>query len=36
MQRTVIEGIDLNDPMRFKNMEHHEMFRRLRAEAPIY
>jgi cholest-4-en-3-one 26-monooxygenase len=36
MQRTVIEGIDLNDPMRFKMMEHHEMFRRLRAEAPIY
>jgi cholest-4-en-3-one 26-monooxygenase len=36
MQRTGIDGIDLNDPMRFKNMEHHEMFRRLRAEAPIY
>ena len=36
MERTVIEGIDLNDPERFKRLEHHEMFRRLRAEAPVY
>src|SRR4026208_312508 len=36
MERTVIEGIDLNDPERFKNLEHHEMFRRLRAEDPVY
>ena len=34
MERTVIEGIDLNDPERFKRLEHHEMFRRLRAEDP--
>ena len=36
MERTVIEGIDLNDPERFKRLEHHEMFRRLRAEDPVY
>src|SRR3954447_6250202 len=36
MERSTIEGIDLNDPERFKRMEHHEMFRRLRAEDPVY
>jgi cholest-4-en-3-one 26-monooxygenase len=36
MERTTIEGIDLNDPERFVRLEHHEMFRRLRAEDPVY
>src|SRR3954451_15616641 len=36
MEPSTIEGIDLNDPERFKRMEHHEMFRRLRAEDPVY
>jgi cholest-4-en-3-one 26-monooxygenase len=31
-----IEGIDLNDPERFVRGEHHEMFRVLRAEDPVY
>ena len=26
MERTTIEGIDLNDPERFVRLEHHEMF----------
>jgi cholest-4-en-3-one 26-monooxygenase len=36
MDRTAIEGIDLNDPERFVRLEHHEMFTRLRAEDPVY
>ena len=36
MERTTIEGIDLNDPERFVRLEHHEMFTRLRAEDPVY
>jgi cholest-4-en-3-one 26-monooxygenase len=36
MERTTIEGIDLNDPERFVRLEHHEMFARLRAEDPVY
>jgi cholest-4-en-3-one 26-monooxygenase len=30
-----IEGIDLLDLDRFQRLEHHDMFRRLRAEAPV-
>ena len=36
MDRTAIEGIDLNDPERFVRGEHHEMFTKLRAESPLY
>jgi cholest-4-en-3-one 26-monooxygenase len=36
MERTTIEGIDLNDPERFVRLEHHEMFTRLRAEDPVH
>jgi cholest-4-en-3-one 26-monooxygenase len=36
MDRTAIEGIDLNDPERFVRLEHHEMFTKLRAESPVY
>jgi cholest-4-en-3-one 26-monooxygenase len=36
MDRTAIEGIDLNDAHRFVRLEHHEMFTRLRAESPVY
>ena len=36
MERTMIEGIDLNDPERFVRLEHHEMFTRLRAEDPVH
>jgi cholest-4-en-3-one 26-monooxygenase len=36
MDRTAIEGIDLNDPERFVRLEHHEMFTKLRAERPVY
>ena len=36
MERTTIEGIDLNDPERFVRLEHHEMFRKLRAEDPVH
>jgi len=36
MERTAIEGIDLNDPERFVRMEHHAMFTTLRAEDPVY
>jgi cholest-4-en-3-one 26-monooxygenase len=31
-----IDGIDLNDAQRFVRMEHHEMFKILRAEDPVY
>lgn len=31
-----IEGIDLLDLDRFQRLEHHEMFKRLRQEAPVY
>ncbi len=31
-----LDDIDLLDADRFVRMEHHEMFRRLRAEAPVY
>jgi cholest-4-en-3-one 26-monooxygenase len=30
-----LDGIDLLDLDRFQRLEHHEMFRRLRAEAPV-
>ncbi len=30
-----LDGIDLNDPDAFRRGDHHDMFRRLRAEAPI-
>jgi cholest-4-en-3-one 26-monooxygenase len=30
-----VAGVDLLDPDRFQRGEHHEMFRRLRAEAPV-
>jgi cholest-4-en-3-one 26-monooxygenase len=33
--RTSVAGVDLLDLDRFRRGEHHEMFRRLRAEAPI-
>ena len=36
MDRTAIEGIDLNDAQRFVRGEHHEMFTKLRAESPVY
>jgi len=36
MERTTIEGIDLNDPERFVRLEHHEMFTKLRAEDPVH
>jgi cholest-4-en-3-one 26-monooxygenase len=36
MDRTAIEGIDLNDARRFVRNEHHEMFTKLRAESPVY
>ena len=36
MDRTAIEGIDLNDAQRFVRCEHHEMFTKLRAESPLY
>jgi cholest-4-en-3-one 26-monooxygenase len=36
MDRTAIEGIDLNDAQRFVRGEHHEMFTKLRAESPLY
>lgn len=36
MERTTIEGIDLNDPERFVRMEHHAMFTKLRAEDPVH
>ena len=32
---TSIPGVDLLDLDRFQRLEHHEMFRRLRAEAPV-
>jgi cholest-4-en-3-one 26-monooxygenase len=31
-----LDDIDLNDPDRFQRMEHHEMFRLLRAEDPVH
>jgi len=31
-----LPGIDLLELERYQRLEHHEMFRRLRAEAPIY
>lgn len=31
----MLPGIDLLDPDRFQRLEHHEMFKRLRAEAPV-
>ena len=34
MERTVIEGIDLNDPERFKRLEHHEMFTSAPGRGP--
>jgi len=36
MDRTAIEGIDLNDAQRFVRGEHHEMFTKLRAESLLY
>ncbi len=36
MERTAIEGIDLNDPERFVRMEHHAMFTKLRADDPVH
>ncbi len=36
MDRTAIEGIDLNDAQRFVRGEHHEMFTKLRAQSPVY
>ena len=30
-----LDGIDLLDLDRFQRLEHHEMFKRLRAEAPV-
>ncbi len=31
-----LPGIDLLDLDRFQRLEHHEMFKRLREEAPVY
>ena len=31
----MLPGIDLLDLDRFQRLEHHEMFRRLRAEEPV-
>ena len=31
-----LPGIDLLELERYQRLEHHEMFKRLRAESPIY